>query len=336
MIIEPFIIGSGRSANAFQKSLALLGIQEPRWDIKKPVQIKRGEKFPNVSEGYHNPILLAAHPHALHAEAVLSAERSGFRAVVVEKPACVNSEQLNSLREVKLPVAVCHVYRMMWGIQTLKQMLDSGEFGELVCIEGKYWSSSSAQRIVNTQASPKSSLKPSWKNDPALSGSSDTLIDIGVHWIDAACFLMGSPPQSGTLWKSFAGAEAPHRDTHVQISMDFLKSRRAWGSFSKIAHGTNNLFEITLIGTAQSASWSFAAPDELTIGQGSSRTALARKDSRLGSQQPAFHGVGWIEGYIEVLRQLFLDLEKPGSGNYPALPEHLNLLEFVFGKIATR
>ena len=81
-----------------------------------------------------------------------------------------------------------------------------------------------------------------------LSGESDVLFDIGSHWVDAALYLASEKPGKVNLWKSFVNAESTHRDTHVNIMMEFSKGLRAMGSVSKTVHGATNEFEISIIG----------------------------------------------------------------------------------------
>jgi predicted dehydrogenase len=321
--ISPFVIGSGRSASAIKKSLCFLSIQNPQWQIEDPVQIERGQELKSVSH-LENPILIITNPHGLHAEGILAGERAGFRAIAVEKPACVNLEQANSLKSVRVPVAVFHGYRQMWGLQTIKQMIDASEMGEVISVEGRYWQSSAAQRALNPDPSATS-----WKNDVRLSGESDALIDVGVHWVDAVSFLMGESTFTGSAWLSYANAEAPHRDNHVHLSLKYSNGRRALGSISKTVHGATNHFEVNVIGSKKSATWQFLNPDEILVGVGNSRQTVTRK-ALFGSQLPPFHGAGWLEGYIEILNQLLLETTGSGPGNYPTLSENVSMLESIF------
>jgi predicted dehydrogenase len=324
MTITPFILGRGMAGQAFQKSLAILALQHPDWDVQETLPLSRNQK-PEISSKTPNPVLFIANPHGLHASSILEGEKAGFKAILVEKPACVNLKEIESLKSVRIPVAVCHGYHQMWGPQTLKQMLDAGEFGELISIEGHYWQSSAAQKALEPSPKPHP-----WKNDPDLSGGSDALIDIGIHWADTAAFLMGDLTFKGTAWLSYANAEAPHRDTHVHLNLEFSGGRRALGSISKTFHGAANDFEVTLIGTRQSAAWNFMEPDGIWLGRGGSRTFLPRKESILGSGQPPFHALGWLEGYIEITRRLLLELQGQGGGNYPRLEDNLKVLESLF------
>lgn len=321
MSISPFLLGRGMAGQAFQKSLAILALQHPDWDIRPAVVLGRGEKiaFPPSAP---NPVLLIANPHGLHAASLLEGAKAGFKAVAVEKPACVNMKEVELLKPVRIPVAVAQVYHQMWGMQTLKKMLEAGEFGEVISVEGRYWQSSAAQKALDPSAKPHP-----WKNDPLLSGGSDALMDIGVHWVEAAAFLMGEPSFKGRVWLSYANAESAHRDTHLHLNLEFFKGRRALASVSKTLHGASNDFEITVVGTKQSATWKFMEPDGLWLGRGGTRTFLPRKENTTGSLQPPFHALGWLEGYVEILRQLLLELQGRGGGNYPKLETNLKVLE---------
>jgi predicted dehydrogenase len=321
MPITSIILGRGMAGKAIQKSLAILSLQYPSWNIKEPLILGRNQKLETSSQ-IPNPVLFIANPHGLHASSILEAEKAGFKAALVEKPACLNLKEIELLKTVRIPVAVFHGYHQMWGPQTLKAMVEAGEFGELISIEGHYWQSSAAQKAMDPSAKPHP-----WKNDPKLSGASDALIDIGVHWVEMAAFLAGEPSFKGSAWFSYANAEASHRDTHVQLHLQFPGGTRALGSISKTFHGAGNDFEINLIGSKQSASWSFMNPDGIWLGKGGSRTFFPRKENQMGSQQPPFHGLGWLEGYIEIIHQLLLELQGLGKGNYPRLDHNLEVLK---------
>ena len=249
---------------------------------------------------------------------------AGYTAIICEKPACVNLEQLSRLREVKIPVAVLHVYREMWGMQTLKQMMNAGEFGEIITVEGRYWQPSTAERAIS-----ESGVSTSWKNDTRLSGEYDTFLDIATHWVDAVSYLFGSLPIAIQAWRSNLNSETAHRDSHVQLALQYKNGGRGFGSISKTVHGSSNHFEINVLGTKKSATWEFLKPDELRVGIGRDLHIVTRKTSTLGSQQGPFHGMGWLEGYIEICHQLLSEVYENKTTSYPRLQDNLNLLEVM-------
>lgn len=322
MVFTPLILGSGRAGQAAAKAFALLSVIRPDLSIAPAVTLRRGESLADARQRFESPILCVANPHALHPNAILEAESAGFAGVLCEKPAAVNLEQVAALRRVLAKVAVLHVYRETWGMRTLHRMVQEGAFGEVFAIEGRYWQASAAERLLKRAAGE---LKPGWKDDPKLAGGFDTYLDVGVHWVDAASYLYGGAPRAVKAWLSHAGSDSSARDTHVQLCLDYPRGR-GFASISKILHGAPNHFEINVLGSKLSGTWHFLNPDEILLGEGRSRRVLTRQESSLGSRQDPHHGVGWLEGYVEIAGALCDSiLGRPGT--YPALGEHLDLLE---------
>jgi predicted dehydrogenase len=321
--ITPLILGSGRAGHAIAKSLAILNVLRPELDIQAPVWLERGAALDAERAKHDNAVLCISNPHALHARSIIEGDLARFNAILCEKPAGVNMEDLQALRAVTIPTAVLHVIRQTWGIQTLKQMLVEGQVGELIAIEGRYWQASAAERALqkSASASPKG-----WKNDAGLSGEFDTYLDLATHWVDAATFLVGQQPKHIFGWRSFTNSEAPHRDTHIQLNIAY-PAVRGFGSISKTFHGATNQFEISVIGSKMSATWEYLKPDEILIGEGRDRRIVTRKTNDFGSQHPAFHALGWLEGYIDIAARLFDNVYQAQEHSYPTLASSLDVLE---------
>ena len=128
-------------------------------------------------------------------------------------------------------------------------------------------------------------------------------------------FLAGGPPESARTWLSHVNAPAPNRDTHVHIYLQF-PACRSLGSASKTVHGANHL-DVSVLGSERSVHWSFNNPDQLRVGRGNQVTCLHRSAGRYGSQQPPYHGTGWLEGYN---RGLALLPATPGRARRPGAP----------------
>jgi len=324
MSITPLILGSGRAGKAIAKSLACLNLLRPELEIAAPIWLQRDSSLEEEGAKYTKPVLCIANPHGLHAQTIIRANQGGYAGILCEKPACVNLEQIRALRDITIPTAVLHVYRQMWGPQTLKQMVSENEFGDLICIEGRYWQASTAEQALLNKSKP---APKNWKDDVALAGEYDTYLDVASHWIDAVSFLYGSSPMRIQGWRSYSNANSPHRDSHVQVMLDFANGGRALGSVSKTLHGAPNHFEINVIGTKKSATWNFLNPDEILIGEGRKRSVLSRGHSDLGSMQPPYHGMGWLEGYIEIASRLITGINSGDrQTDYPRLSENLEIL----------
>lgn len=316
-----YVVGSGNAANAMLAALAWASQTVAGVPPLKPERLKRGQALPEVSGP---SLLLIANPHALHADLILEAAKKGFTHVVSEKPAVVSLEQIDALRNLPLEVAVCHGYRQNWGPQSVRKAIEKGDLGQLICIEGRYWQSSAAAHAVTQRA-----LRENWKNDPRLSGPHDTLLDLGTHWADMVCFLVGSYPSRSRGWMSYVNAEAPHRDTHVQLELDF-GSVRTWGSVSKTVHGAGNHLEVVAIGSKGLMKWSFERPDELVIAVGKeSRTAFRSVEQPAPSGLSPNHALGWLEGYVSILQNTLRHLTGQPNQAVPTLADSLAIVEVL-------
>lgn len=322
--IYPFIVGQGRAGRAIQQSLAILNTQTSDYRVAEPTWIDRSARLKPAANGLSLAIL--SNPPGLHTDRILEAEAAGFHALATEKPACVTRSEAARLRDLKMKTAVYHVYRQMWGPQKLKAMIGAGDFGDIVTIEGRYWQSSTADRALTGPA------PTSWKNRVELSGPSDVLLDVGTHWVDMAIYLAGSFPDRMSGWSSYANAESPHRDSHIHLIMEYAKGPRILSSITKNSHGSTNHFEINVLGTKASATWTFLNPDEILFGQGCERHVIPRSSADLGTKHPAFHGAGWLEGYIEINRQLLNELTGVAAASaYPTVQENARMIDSLLG-----
>jgi predicted dehydrogenase len=326
MSITPLILGSGGSGNAIAKSLAVVNLLYPKLDLKPAEFLTRGTNLAEARKKYEHAVLCIANPHGLHTDALLRAQDANFDAVLCEKPAAVSLDQVRLLESIQIPTAIFHVYRQTWGIQTLKKMIEDQEFGDVFSIEGRYWQASAADAALKAQPG----TSKGWKDDAKLSGLQDVYLDLGAHWVDAASFLYGSVPTHLSGYRSYVNANSPHRETYVRLILDYPNHQHALTTVSKNIHGAGNRFEISVLGAKKTAHWNFSHPDQIEIGQGRDLEILSRKNSKMGSQQSPGHGMGWVEGYIEITAQLLNEVFLKIPGHYPRLSEQLQMLEAMF------
>lgn len=321
MKIQPYLLGTGMAGQAISKSLEIIKLIQPELDIAPTVALKRDQNFEGLVTGNDHAVLFIANPSALHTPTILKAESAGFKTIICEKPVATDLEQIEQLKKVKAQVAILHGYRMMWGPQTLKEMLDAGEFGQLISLESRYWQSSVAQKALT-----KAPERAPWKADVELNGKYDVLLDLGSHWMDLILFLAKEKPEKVNGKISYINGTGPERDTHLNLNLFFKTGLYATGSISKTVHGMGNSLEINILGSLKTATWNFLNPDEIIIGVGPDQKILKRTKSTLGGKQNPFHGLGWIDGYIEIISQSLLEL-KGEKGNYPNLSSTLNVME---------
>jgi predicted dehydrogenase len=305
--IEPVVVGSGAAADALRHALALFPD-----DVAPPRRLARGEPLPAPEP--ERSLLVLANPHALHAPRLLEAAERGYRFAICEKPAAVDLAQAAQLADLPVRAWVCHGYRLMWGPETLRRAWTDGAFGRVVSVEGRYWQAG-AVRV---------GVAKGWKDDPALGGHFDVLLDLATHWADLACFLAG-PPRQVRVRRWYVNAPSPHRDTHVHLAMEHGEVT-SFGSVSKTVHGAGNHLELHVLGERAAASWTFADPDQIVWGEGRTRRTQVRLEREPPARPAPFHALGWMEGYVRLVGEVVACIQGGPPGAAPTLEEHLALL----------
>ena len=331
MKFHPFISGSGMAGKGMAKALSIIGIVDGDIKFGPVTQLKRSQSLKGLTAGVENPLLLIANPHGFHAQMILDGVAEGFKHIVVDKPVCVSREDLPRLKAVKNVGAVCHGFRQNWCPQTMKKMMDAGDLGDIISVEGRYWQSSFAQDAL---AGVTSSSKD-WKNDRNINGPYDALVDLGAHYTDLIFFLAGATPTKASAAVSHVNSPAPHRDSHAWVEFHFPKFA-ARGSISKTVHGTGNDLEVTVIGSKAALTWGMERVDELRVARGGTTTILQKPNDRFGSQQPPFHQMGWIEGYIEIIHNYLMAQMGNRSVTYPTLQDSVRVMETLLTIEPTR
>lgn len=120
-------------------------------------------------------------PNALHHPQALRALERG-KHVLVDKPMALTvaqaREMIAAARDAGRVLAVGHMWRHRHEVVALRDRIADGELGRVVRTHG--WG-------VHAEWGPSG-----WFTDPALSGGG-ALIDMGIHALDTARFLLGDP-----------------------------------------------------------------------------------------------------------------------------------------------
>jgi predicted dehydrogenase len=155
--------------------------------------IKLAEKFeiPHATTDWQELVgaddvdaVVVSTPNALHAEQTIACLRSG-KHVLVEKPMAMNltecDQMIAAARQSSKALMVAHCWRFHPDVIGVRERIARGELGEIVKTRGygihKEWGPSG------------------WFTQKALAGGG-ALIDMGVHAIDTARFLLGDPVPS--------------------------------------------------------------------------------------------------------------------------------------------
>lgn len=310
--VQPLIVGRGGAGRALRHALAMYPDE-----VAPAAWHDRDAPLPRPAEP-DRALLVVASPHALHTPRLLEAAERGYRFAICEKPAAVDLDQVAQLEGLPMATWIGHGYRLLWGLQELRRALATGRFGRLIAIEGRYWQSSAA----------RTPAKGAWRDSPELAGRFDVLLDLATHWADLVTHLGGRLPDRTSVRRWFVNAAAPHRDTHLHLTMDFGD----WvglGSISKTVHGAGNHLTVEILGERGSASWSFEHPDVIVWGEGGSRSTQVRAEAQLPARPAPFHGLGWMEGYGRLVGEVVAHMREGRAAEAPTLEEHLAILRLL-------
>jgi predicted dehydrogenase len=180
-----------------------LGKLAERFSI--PVTTTRWEEL--VEDPAIDAVVVAT-PNVLHAPQAVACLRAG-KHVLVEKPMATTVTECDAMigaaRDSGATLMVGHCWRFHDRVRALRDRIAVGELGRIVKTRGYG---------IHVRWGPAG-----WFNDPALSGGG-ALVDMGVHAVDTARFLLGEPSAErvcAVLGASY-GAQEVDDDAVVLIS----------------------------------------------------------------------------------------------------------------------
>jgi len=238
-------------------------------DIKESVAEAAAEAhdIPNVFTDYKKLLKLkeidavsVCTPNFFHAEPAIAASRAG-KHVMVEKPMAMNAREAQAMvdaaKKARKVLVIGFQFRYAPNTQMLKRAIDDGKFGKVL--------------YVRCQAMRRRGI-PNW----GVFGRKDLqgggpLIDVGVHILEAAHYLMGKPQPvaaSGNCYtyignkKSDVTVPWPNWDhkTYTVEDLAIGMIRFANGATMVVessfcAHIERGVFDITLMGEKGGGTW---------------------------------------------------------------------------------
>lgn len=138
-------------------------------------------RWEDLAEDDSIDAVVIATPNAVHARQAVTCLEAG-RHVLVEKPMAISVAEADAMvaaaRRGGRSLMVAHCWRFHEDVRRLRGRIAAGELGEVVKTRGYG---------VHAGWGPAG-----WFTDPALAGGG-ALLDMGVHAIDTARFLLGDP-----------------------------------------------------------------------------------------------------------------------------------------------
>jgi predicted dehydrogenase len=269
-------------------------------------EVGRSDDLEALLDGDRVDVLHVCTPNHAHAEQGLAALERGIH-VVCEKPLAVSTAECEALiaaaEERNLVNAVCYHARSYPLVEHMRAEVAAGTVGEVTFVHGRY--------LCDDVLFPASG----WRVDPARSGPSYVVGDLGTHWLDLAEHVTGQRVTEVLAdFRSFAGG--PLED-YAALLLRFDGGATGSLVLSAGAAGRKNQLLFELEGRGGGLTWDQETPTELLVRHVDSPLERVVKDpmtnaetARRLSRFPAGHG----EGYGEAFRNLFADVYAAVAG----------------------
>jgi predicted dehydrogenase len=278
------------------------------------------------------------HVHHPQAKAALLAGKH----VVCEKPLAMHSTESSELvqlaQETKLVNAVNFNIRFYPLSHQARQMVQSGEIGDVYIVQGSYlqdW------LLLPTDWN--------WRLEPQFSGDMRAVADIGSHWLDLTTFITGlhieavfadfatflktrkKPTQpvetfTGKLQTAVEYVEQPiNTEDYATVLLRYSNGARGVMTVAQVCAGRKNRLYYEIDGAKSALVWDGERPNELWINHRERPNELLLKDPSLLSPEvrslaayPGGHNEGFPDTFKQLYRAIYRYIE---AGDFDALPD---------------
>ena len=330
--IRAGVIGTGFIGPVHIEALRRLGVQVTALcDLPDRVGAA-AEKYgiPHAFRDYRellaSPELDVVHitvPNRYHCEMALAALENG-KHCVCEKPLAMNTGQTQRIvaaaRGSKNVFAVNYNVRFYPAVLHLRNMVARGQLGDIIHVNGSY-----------LQDWLLKETDYNWRLLPEEGGKLRAVADIGTHWMDTVCFILGARINSVfadlRTWhrtrkrplgevQTFARASRKLKYAYYRVTTDDFAnillqfSNNAQGNLgvSQVAAGRKNCIRIEIYGSLQSAWWCSEDPERVHVGNRDEPNQLAlRGTPNFGPDVVPYvdYPAGHVEGFPDTFKMLF-------------------------------
>ena len=264
-------------------------------EAKKPA----GERIDFVSVTTPN------HTHFAVAKAALEA---GFH-VVCDKPMTFDLAQAEELAQLvdksRSVFALTHNYTGYPLIRQAREMIQSGELGEIQAVRSNY-----IQGWLRTRLEDEDQKQAAWRTDPKQSGVAGCFGDIATHAYNLGRFMTGIlPVEISCHLKIFE----PGRklDDYGTAIVRYQNGGLGTVTASQISHGRENDLSIEIDGTKGALSWRQEEPNVMIVRQNGQPHKLYTRDPNASFMNASGRGAcrlpsGHPEAFFEAFANIYV------------------------------
>ncbi|GIX31289.1 MAG: oxidoreductase [Porticoccaceae bacterium] len=279
-------------------------------------------------------------PNHLHLPVAAAALEAGF-AVFCEKPATRDLAEARALAEVVAasgrPFALAHTYAGYPLVHEARARIAAGELGRVRRVVVEY---QQGWLAADPGGEP-------WRLDPARSGPSGCLADIGVHAFHLAEFVTGL--EVAELAADLAAVVPGRRvEDDAAVLLRFAGGARGVLLASQVSPGEENGLRIRVYGERAGLEWFQEAPNTLWL-KGNDRPAARLtaggpwlgKVARALTRTPPGHPEGYIEAFANLYRAFAAAVRAggrhapPEAAWLPGIREAVRGMAFVDAALAS-
>ncbi|MBC8356081.1 MAG: Gfo/Idh/MocA family oxidoreductase [Planctomycetes bacterium] len=282
-----------------------------------------------------------ATPNFTHFEIAKASLAAGFN-VLCDKPMTTTVQDADELvrivEETGAVFALTHNYTGYPMIRQAREMIASGELGEIQAVRANYvqgW-------MCGLKVEPNPP-RGGWKIDPEKAGSG-SLGDVGTHAFNLACYVTGlSATEVSATMRTFH--PETELDDYGHATIAFGESTLGTITYSQITHGRLNDLTLEVDGAKAALVWRQEDPNELIVRRtGRARQVYERHPAasytndlcRAACRIPGGHPEGFFEAFANVYNAAFDDMILRSTGGdrsettrYPSVRDGVAGVRFV-------
>ncbi len=261
-----------------------------------------------------------ATPNHTHFEIAKAAVEAGLN-VICDKPLTFDLAQAEELAKAvassDVVFAVTHNYTGYPLVRQAREMILSGEFGEIQALRAFY-----IQGWLRTRLEAEEQKQAAWRTDPKRSGAAGCFGDIATHAFNLGRYMTGLLPSqvSANLCTFEAGRQLDDYGTAV---IKYQNGALGTVTASQISHGRENDLSIEIDGTKASLRWCQENPNEMIVRRNGEPHQIYTRDPNApfmnGSGQaacrlPSGHPEAFFEAFANVYTAAFDAICQRASG----------------------
>lgn len=282
-------------------------------------------------------------PNDTHYPVARAALEAGIN-VMCEKPLSMTSPQARELEDLarrkNLVLAVPFTYSGYAMVKVARELVKKGELGKICKVVVEYQQGS----FRKVDFSKPLDRRNAWKMDPARSGPSCVVADIGVHAMHIAEYVTGLRVKEVSAdLSSFAPGNVLEDDATVMLR--FTGGTKGVVVTSKVATGEENGLRLRVYGEKASLHWEVESGNYLKVKYAFEPERIYKRNAPYVkecfetaarcSRLPAGHHEGFIEALANHYREFCAAVRGVKGRDFPGAEEGRRTMEFVDAVLAS-